>query len=103
MKGSSRSGDQTSVQELAMAKALKPSKKIILGSSELSVTEKVSTEKVKISGEKAPSTSAGVGCVGKALKALDLFGSSSSASDDEVAASTPHWKRLRKSAPRRTI
>jgi hypothetical protein len=86
-KGSSRLVDWTSVQELAMAKALKAIKNFITGSSGLSLMEKATTGKVKISGGKVPSTSTGVSGAGKAPKALDLFGSGSSASDDEAAAS----------------
>jgi hypothetical protein len=41
-----------------------------------------------------PSASAGVSGTGKALKAMDLFDSGSSASDDEAAASAPCQKRL---------
>jgi hypothetical protein len=81
-KGSSRSGDQTSAQELVMAKQLS------WGAWDL-VSQRASARKVKISGGKAPSTSAGVGCVSKAPKALDLFGSGLFASDDEATASAP--------------
>jgi hypothetical protein len=44
-KGSSHSGDQISAHELALAKALKPSKKFSLGSSGLSLTNKASAAK----------------------------------------------------------
>jgi hypothetical protein len=102
-KGSSRLMDWTSAQELAMAKALKAIKKFITGSSGLSLMEKAATGKVKISREKVPSTSTGVSGAGKAPKALDLFGSGSSSSDDEAAASAPHQKCLWKSPPRKNI
>jgi hypothetical protein len=69
-------------------KALKPSKKFISGKSGLSLMEKDCAVKVKTSRGKSPSTSMGVGGAAKAPKALDLFGSSSSASDDEAAPKT---------------
>jgi hypothetical protein len=43
------SGDQTSAQKLALAKALKPSRKFSLGSSGLSLSKKATTAKVKTS------------------------------------------------------
>jgi hypothetical protein len=54
VKGSSCLGDQTSTQELALVKALKPSKKFILGSSGLSLAKKASTAKDGIHGGKRP-------------------------------------------------
>jgi hypothetical protein len=84
-------------------KALKPSKKFISGKSGLSLMEKDCAVKVKTSRGKSPSTSMGVGGAGKAPKALDLFGSSSSASDDEVAVPVPCQNHLQKSAPPKTV
>jgi hypothetical protein len=91
------------VQELALAMALKPSKKFNSGSSGLSLTEKASTTKVKTSEGKASSTSACVIGASKALKVLDLFGSGSSAFDGEAVAPTPRRKRLQKSHPLKTV
>jgi hypothetical protein len=54
LKGSSRSRDQTSAQELALAKPMKQRKKIISQSSGLSATEKSSSVTVKITREKHP-------------------------------------------------
>jgi hypothetical protein len=80
VKGSSRSGDQTFVQELALAKPLKPSRKFISQSSD-----------VKIGGGKTSSTSACGGGSGRApAHVLDLFGSGSSASNGEAAVPMPH-------------
>jgi hypothetical protein len=52
--GSSHSGDQTSAQELALAKALKLSKKFSLGRLGLSLTEKTFAAKGGIHGGKCP-------------------------------------------------
>jgi hypothetical protein len=93
-KGSSCSRDQTSAQELALAKPLKQRRKFVSQSSGLSITEKTSFANVKISGAKTSLTSVGGGGEGQALAhALDLFDSDSSASDGEVAAPVPHRKR----------
>jgi hypothetical protein len=100
MKGSSRSGDQTSAQELVLAKALKLSQKFSSQPSGLSVMENTSPANVKISGDKTSSTSAGGGGLIRALAhALDLFDPGSSASDDEVIAPVTHRKHLQKSPP----
>jgi hypothetical protein len=73
---SSRSGGQTSAQGLALAKALKPSKKFAV---------KTSVVGVEATGKKTLCTSACKSSATHALKrALDLFGSDSSASDGET-------------------
>jgi hypothetical protein len=99
VKGSSCSGDQTSAQELALAKALKPSKKFSSGSSGLSLAEKASTAKGGIHMGKTSLPRTSVGSVGTTPKALDLFGSVSSASEDEAVAPVhvPRRKRPQKS------
>jgi hypothetical protein len=51
LKGSSPSRGHTSAQELVLAKPVMQSKKFILQSSRLSVTEKSSSTTIKISGE----------------------------------------------------
>jgi hypothetical protein len=96
---SSHSGDQTSTQELALAKALKPSKKFSSRGSGLSLIEKASTVKVRNDGGKASLPRTGVSGVGMTSKALDLFESASPASEDEVAAPAPvpHQKHPQKS------
>jgi hypothetical protein len=96
-RGLSRSRDQTSAQELALAKALKQSKKPISGSSGLNPAEKASTAKGGIREGKKPLPHT-------APKALYLFGSASSSSKDEAAAPaptpTPCQKRPRRSPPK---
>jgi hypothetical protein len=87
MRGPSRSGDQTSAQEVALAKALKPRKKFRSGSSGLSLAEKASAAKVGV--HKGKESLPGVSGVGMTSKALDLFGSTSSASEDETIGPTP--------------
>jgi hypothetical protein len=101
-KGLSRSEDQTSTQELALAKALKPSKKFSLGSSGLSLTEKASASKGGVHGGKTSLPNANVGGTVMTPKALDLFGFASSTSEGEAAAPAhvPHWKRPHKSSPK---
>jgi hypothetical protein len=71
----SRSRAQTSAQELALAKALKPCKKFAV---------KTYAAGAKAAGKKMFCTSAGRSGVTRAPKcALNLFGSDSSASDSE--------------------
>jgi hypothetical protein len=77
------------VQELALAKALKPIRMFRSGNSGLSIIEKVSAMKVKIGGRNTSSICASVSDASKAPKALDLFGSDLSASDVEIAAPMP--------------
>jgi hypothetical protein len=89
MKGSSRSGDQASTQELALAKAVKPSKKFSSGSSGLSLAEKASTTKGGIHGGKMSLPRTSVSGTGTTPKVLDVFGSASSASKDEADAPAP--------------
>jgi hypothetical protein len=89
MKGSSRSGDQTSAQELALAKALKPSKKFSSWSLGLNLVEKAFPSKGGIHGGKISLPCTSVTGVGTTPKELDLFGSSPSASEDEAAAPAP--------------
>jgi hypothetical protein len=72
VKGKSYSGDQTSMQELALDKPLKQSKKFISHSSGISSTS-------------------GSGVAQALTSALDLFDSSSSASDGKTA--NPHHPR----------
>jgi hypothetical protein len=96
---SSHSRDQTSVQELALAKALKPSKKFSSGSSGLSPIEKAAATNVKAGRGKISSTSTGFGGADQALKALDLFDSGSSASHAEAATPLPCHKHPWKSPP----
>jgi hypothetical protein len=92
--GSSCSGDQAPTKELALATALKPSKKFIPGSSRRSLTEKASATKdgIHVGKKSLPHTVA---------KAWDLFGY---ASNGEAAAPTPMpvpcRKRPRKSLPK---
>jgi hypothetical protein len=72
----SHSRVQTSAHELALDKALKPSKKFVV---------KTSTTGAEATGKKTLCTSAGGSGVTCALKhALNLFGSDSSASDGEA-------------------
>jgi hypothetical protein len=79
-----------------LAKALKPSKKFSSGSSDLSLAEKASIAHVGIHSGKRSSPQTGVSGVGTRSKALDMFGSGSSASKDEAAAPVPHRKRPQK-------
>jgi hypothetical protein len=85
-KGLSRSGDQTSAQELALAKALKLSKKFSSGSSGFSLTEKASASKGGVHRGKTSLPHANVGGAVTTPKALDLFGIASSTSEGEAAA-----------------
>jgi hypothetical protein len=95
---SSCSRTQTSTQELSLSKPMKPSKNFVAQSSGLSITEKTSSVNIKITGKKTSSTSVGGSNVTQALaRALDLFDSGSSASDDEAAILAPPLKRPRKS------
>jgi hypothetical protein len=71
----------------ALAKALKPRKKFRSGSSGLSLAEKASAAKVGV--HKGKESLPGVSGVGMTSKALDLFGSTSSASEDETIGPTP--------------
>jgi hypothetical protein len=101
VRGLSCSGDETSTQELVLAKALKPSRKFSSGSSGFSPVEMASGTKVGVGREKTPLSHTGVSGVGKALKALDLFGSASCAFEDETVvpmpAPMPHQKHPWKS------
>jgi hypothetical protein len=73
---SSHSDARTSTQELALAKALKPSKKFVA---------KTSIAGAEAAGKKTFYTSAGGSNVTRALKcALNLFGSNSSTFDSET-------------------
>jgi hypothetical protein len=93
-RGSSYSGTHTSTQELALAKPVKPSKKFVAQSSRLNVTKKTSSTNVKIVGKKTYFTCAGGSDATQAsARALDLFDSSSSASDGEAAIPAPPRKR----------
>jgi hypothetical protein len=85
-----------------LAKALKPSKKFSLGSSGLSLAEKASTAKGGIHRGKTSLPRTSVGSMGMTPKALDLFGSVSSASEDEVVAPVhvPRQNRPQKSPPK---
>jgi hypothetical protein len=104
MKGSSRSGHQTSAQELALAKPLKQSRKFSSQSSGLSIIEKLPPRMLKLAGGKTSSTSAGGGGAGRDLScALDLFDSGSSASNGEVLTPVPHRKHPQKSPPSKAI
>jgi hypothetical protein len=97
---SSHSGDQASAHKLALARALKPSKKFSSGSSGLSLAEKASAAHVWIRGGKKSLPRLGVSGAGMSSKALDLFGSGSSASKDEAAVPAPRRKRPLKSPPK---
>jgi hypothetical protein len=96
---SSCSGDQTSSQELALTKALKPNKKLRSGSSGLSHTEKASAINVGSCGGKKSLPRTGVSGAGMTSKALDLFGPASSTSEDKAVMPVlaPHQKRPQKS------
>jgi hypothetical protein len=96
MKGLSRSGDQTSAQELVLAKPVKRSKKFSSQSSRLSIIEKTTSSNVKISMGKMTPTSVGG-------RALDLFDSGSSTSDSEAAAPIPRKKDPQKSPPLKAV
>jgi hypothetical protein len=96
--GLSHVGNQTSVQELALAKPVKASKKFIAQSSGLSIVEKTSPVDAKVVRKRMSSTSAGGSDVASALaRALDLFGSGSSSSNGEAAPQAPPKKCHRKS------
>jgi hypothetical protein len=83
---SSHYGTQTSTQELALAKPLKHSMNFATKSSRLSPAEKASITGVEAASKKMSSTSAARSGATRAPKrALNLFDSSSSASDDETA------------------
>jgi hypothetical protein len=76
---------RTSTQELALAKPLGRSKKFAVKSCGLDVAEKASVARINVAG-------------GKPKRALNLFGSDSSASNDESAPSQRLWKRPRESS-----
>jgi hypothetical protein len=98
VKGLSHFGNQTSMQELALTKPLKESKKFISHSLGPSTVEKTSPAIIKILGGRTSSTTAGGSGTAQApTHALDLFDSGSSASDSKMANPAPPWKRLRKS------
>jgi hypothetical protein len=89
VRGLSQSGTQTSMQELALAKTVRPSKKFTIQSSWLSIAEKTSSANVKGAGKKTSSASAGGSDATHTwTHILDLFDSSSSASDSEPTAPT---------------
>jgi hypothetical protein len=91
---SSHSRIQTSAQELALAKPLKHITKFTAKSSGLSPTEKASIAGVEAAGKKTSSTpTTGSGVTHAPKRALNLFDSSSSASDDDTAPS--EWPRKR--------
>jgi hypothetical protein len=84
--GSSRSGTQTSTQELALAKPVKASKKFITPSSGLSTAEKTSPIDARVVGKRMSSISAGGSDTALApAHAPYLFGSGSSSSNGEAA------------------
>jgi hypothetical protein len=85
----SHSGDQTSAQELALDKALKPSKKFSSGSLGLSLAEKASAAKGRLHEGETSLPRAIMGGTGTTPKVLDLFRSASSTSKDEATAPAP--------------
>jgi hypothetical protein len=97
---SSHSGDQASTQELTLARAPKLSKNFSSGSLVLSLAEKSSAANVGIRGRKKSLPQTGVSGMGTSSKALDLFGSGSSASEDEAIAPVPHRKHPQMSPPK---
>jgi hypothetical protein len=96
------SRDQSSTQELTLAMALKLSMVFSSGSSGLSHAEKASTAKVGIHRGKKLLPHKGMSGAGTTPKVLDLFGSTSSSSEDEAIAPAlvPHRKHRRKSPPK---
>jgi hypothetical protein len=82
---------------LALAKALKLSKKFSSRSSSLSLIEKASAAKVGIQGGKKSLPCTGVSVARMTQKVLDLFRSASSAFEDETAEHAPYQKRPQKS------
>jgi hypothetical protein len=99
-RGSSSSGDPTSTGELALAKALKSSKKFSSWSSGLSLAEKASAANIGTHRGKKLLPHTGVSDAGMTSKALDLFRSASSASKDEATAPAPRQKCPRKFPPK---
>jgi hypothetical protein len=96
--GSSRSGTQTSTQELALAKPVKASKKFITQSSGLSIAEKTSPTDARVVRKRMSSISAGGSDAAPApAHAPYLFGSGSSSSNGEAAPQAPPQKCPRKS------
>jgi hypothetical protein len=89
---SSHSETQTSAQELALAKPLKHGTKFAAKSSGLSPAEKASITRVEAASKKTSSTSAAGGSM---TRALNLFDSGSSASDDSTAPPEQPQKRSR--------
>jgi hypothetical protein len=79
------SGAQTFAVELTLAKPVKCSKNFVAKSSGFSIAEKAIVVDIRIDGKKTYSTSAGGSGAARApTRALDLFGSGSSASNDET-------------------
>jgi hypothetical protein len=82
------------VQELALAKPLKHSKKFVVKSSGLSLAKKASIVGIGIAGMKKSSTSTGGSDTTHAsMHALNLFDSDSSASSDESVSYPVSRKR----------
>jgi hypothetical protein len=100
------SGDKTSTLELALAKPVKHSKKFVAKSFGLGVAKKATAATVRITSKKMYTATAGGSDETRApTRALDLFGSASSASDDETTIWEPPRKRsskfpLSKGAPK---
>jgi hypothetical protein len=89
-------GTQTSALEVTLAKLVKRSNKFIAKSSRLIIVEKATAMTIKIAGKKTHSASAGGSdTIQASTRALDLFGSSSSASDDETTPREPPHKHPR--------
>jgi hypothetical protein len=87
------SGSQTSTLELALAKPMKHSNKFVVKSSGLSVAEKAIASTVEVVSKKTHSASAGGrGMIWALMCALDLFGSSSSSSDNKMTLQEPPHK-----------
>jgi hypothetical protein len=86
------------VEGLALAKPMKHSNKFVVKSSEPSIAEKATAAIVNIAGKKMCSTSAGGSSATRALtRALDMFGSGLSVSNDETTPPLePPRKRPRK-------
>jgi hypothetical protein len=79
------SGTQTSALEVTLAKLVKRSNKFIAKSSRLIIVEKATATTIKIAGKKTHSASmGGSDTIQASTRVLDLFGSGSSASDDET-------------------
>jgi hypothetical protein len=87
-RGLSNSGTQTSMQELALAKPIKTSKKFVVQSSGLSIVEKAFPVGAKIAGKRTSFGSAGGSDAARASgRVLDLFDLGSSASGQSCHSS----------------